>query len=232
MVSYANKVSTKSIVLRRTEYGDADRVVVLLTSDLGKITVMAKGVRRLTSKLAAGVELLTINESSVIKGRSMHTLVSSRPLFQAELVPKSLESLNAVYDILKKVNNLTEDGEGSELFNLVQEVLYSFEEGVKQEVIVAWFYILLLTHFGQQPNLEHDQNGVELGADLAYLLVPSAGGFIPSESEEALFTANTIKALRLMTKLTPRQLVQVGGAEKAIVPVANKLVDFANYQLT
>ena len=47
----------RAIVLRRTNYGEADRILQLLTPK-GKRSVMAKGVRRERSKLAGGIELL------------------------------------------------------------------------------------------------------------------------------------------------------------------------------
>ena len=50
-------IRTKAIVIRRTNYGEADRILQLLTPDYGKVSVMARGVRREKSKLAGGIEL-------------------------------------------------------------------------------------------------------------------------------------------------------------------------------
>ena len=48
---------TEAIILRRTNYGEADRVISLITPDRGKISGIAKGVRKPKSKLAGGLEL-------------------------------------------------------------------------------------------------------------------------------------------------------------------------------
>ena len=52
---------TRAIVLRRTNYGEADRVVQLLTVE-GRRSVMARGVRKEKSKLAGGIELFAVSD--------------------------------------------------------------------------------------------------------------------------------------------------------------------------
>ena len=74
-----NKVISESIVLSRINYGDNDRIVTVITRDQGKIRLIAKGSRKLKSKLAAGIELFSVSEISFIKGKGdIDTLVSSR----------------------------------------------------------------------------------------------------------------------------------------------------------
>ena len=50
---------SRAIVLRRTNFGEADRIVDLLTPS-GRVSVMARGVRREKSKLAGGIELFAL----------------------------------------------------------------------------------------------------------------------------------------------------------------------------
>ena len=52
---------THGIVLTRVDYGEADRIITMLTPE-GKITLMVRGVRRIKSKLAGGVELFSVSE--------------------------------------------------------------------------------------------------------------------------------------------------------------------------
>jgi len=63
-----NMRRTSAIVLRRTNYGEADRILQLLTPD-GKRGVMAKGVRREKSRLAGGIELFAICEVVITDGK-------------------------------------------------------------------------------------------------------------------------------------------------------------------
>ena len=59
---------TTAIVLRRTNYGEADRILQLLTPD-GKRSVMARGVRREKSRLAGGIELFAVCEVVLTEGK-------------------------------------------------------------------------------------------------------------------------------------------------------------------
>ena len=58
----------RAIVLRRTNYGEADRILQLLTPE-GRRSVMAKGVRREKSKLAGGIELFALTDVVIGQGR-------------------------------------------------------------------------------------------------------------------------------------------------------------------
>jgi DNA repair protein RecO (recombination protein O) len=61
-------IRTTAIVLQRTNYGEADRILQLLTPE-GKQGVMARGVRREKSRLAGGIELFAICEVVISEGR-------------------------------------------------------------------------------------------------------------------------------------------------------------------
>jgi len=53
---------TTGLVLSRTDFGEADRIITVLTPDHGKLRLMAKGVRRMKSKLAGGIDLFTVSD--------------------------------------------------------------------------------------------------------------------------------------------------------------------------
>src|SRR6516162_1991606 len=48
--------TTEAVVLRRTDFGEADRILTLFTPHKGKLRAIAKGVRRTTSRLAGHLE--------------------------------------------------------------------------------------------------------------------------------------------------------------------------------
>lgn len=227
------KQSTNAIVLRRVEYGEADRIVTLLTKDFGKVSAIAKSVRKLKSKLAGGIELLCVAEVSLLSGKgSMDTLVSARTVKQFGEIVKDLDRLNSAYDFIKQLTKLTEDGEGSEFYAVLAEGLAALNDStIPLELTQTWFYLQVLKLVGQQPNLEYDQNGVELGEDLHYHLSPETGCLVPGETEHATIDASAIKALRLMLKLTPKNLIQVNGVVEANARANFQVKEFAHYHL-
>jgi len=86
---------TLAIVLRRTDFGEADRIINLLTPS-GKVSAMARGVRKPKSKLAGGIEFFALNEVVLIEGKSeMRTLSSARMReFFGEILKANPEKLN------------------------------------------------------------------------------------------------------------------------------------------
>lgn len=51
-------IKVEGIILKRRNLGEADRILTVFSKNLGKISVLAKGVRRITSRRAGNVELL------------------------------------------------------------------------------------------------------------------------------------------------------------------------------
>jgi len=67
---------TRAVVLRRTNYGEADRIVQLLTP-VGRRSVMARGVRKEKSKLAGGIELFAVSDVVLGQGKGDLGVVTS-----------------------------------------------------------------------------------------------------------------------------------------------------------
>ena len=76
----ADLVSDEGIVLRRRAYAEADRILVMITREHGKISILAKGARRPKARNAAGLDLLTRSELLLVPGRGMATLAQARPV--------------------------------------------------------------------------------------------------------------------------------------------------------
>lgn len=68
-------ISTQAIVLKRSNYREADRILRVITPDRGKISLIAKAVRKPKSKLAGGIELFSVNEISYIEGKAIYRLL-------------------------------------------------------------------------------------------------------------------------------------------------------------
>src|SRR5688572_21914665 len=103
-----NQTVTEAIVLSRTDYGEADRILTLLTPDHGKLRLIAKGVRRVKSKLAGGIELFSITSITYIKGRGdIGTLVSTRLAKYYDQIVKDLDRTMLGYDLIKQLNRVT-----------------------------------------------------------------------------------------------------------------------------
>jgi DNA repair protein RecO (recombination protein O) len=188
---------TQAIILNRTEYGEADRIITFLTPDHGKVPAIAKGVRRSQSKLAGGIELFSVSDLSFIIGRSeINTLRSSRLIKHYGNIVKDLDRTNSAYAIIKKLDKATEEQPEPAYFYLLQDGFEALDDSaVSLELINTWFDMQLLRLGGHTPNLRTDDKGRRLLPDKKYSFDPENMRF--HEDGRGKFSADHIKFLRL-----------------------------------
>ena len=204
-------IRTKAIILRRTNYGEADRILQLLTPDYGKISVMAKGVRREKSKLAGAVELFAVSDITLVSGKSeIWTLTGAKmDTFFAHIMT-DYERMQFAYEVIKQVSRSTEQVSDPAYFSLLQTALASLNEAsIPLDITISWFWLQLAILEGQGLNLATDVNGMKLVEDKNYSFDPDAMAFIFSENGE--FTTEHIKLLRLLSAQQPAVVLKVKG---------------------
>jgi DNA repair protein RecO (recombination protein O) len=209
------RFSTQGIVLARTNYGEADRILTFLTPDNGKLKAIAKGVRKQKSKLAGGIELFSISELSLIVGKSeINTLISTRLIKYYSQIVKDLDRTNLAYELIKITNKATEDNPEPAYFNLLNDCFQALDDdSIATELVQVWFYAQLLKLAGHSPNLSTEKSGDKLQAGQKYNFDHDAMCFIQNPSGS--FGADQIKFLRLLfSNNQPKALRKVQGIEK------------------
>jgi DNA repair protein RecO len=193
-----NQQTTIAIVLTRTDFGEADRILTLLTPDHGKLRLMAKGVRRIKSKLAGGIELFSVSDVTFLRGRrEIGTLISARLRRHYGHIVADIRRVQLGYDLIKLLNKNTEDETGAEYFTLLEHALQALDDvTVDVDVIRLWFAAQLLRMGGHSPNLQTDPSGHKLEADAAYAFSFDSMAFVPSD--HGRFAADHVKFLRLL----------------------------------
>lgn len=210
-----NQIVTTAIVLSRTNYQEADRIVTFLTPDHGKVRVLAKGVRKSKSKMAGGIELFSVAEIGYIRGRGeLCTLTSSRLKKYHEHIVQDINRTMLGYELIKLLNKVTEDQPEAEYFDLLIELFEALDSPkIHIDLVRLWFYAQLLRQAGHSPNLRTATDGKALKADETYLFGYDEMSF--GNHPTGIFTANHIKFLRLVfSGNKPATLQQVTGAEK------------------
>lgn len=217
------QIVTKGIVLTRTNFGEADRILTVLTPDQGKLRLMAKGVRKVKSKLAGGIELFSVSDITFLPGKGdIGTLVSSRMLGHFSHIVEDLNRTMLGYEILKRLNKATEDATESEYFSLLSKTLKALDDGLDLGLLEIWFDAQLLSLSGRQPNLSTDVVGEKLAADKRYSFDSEAMAF--KAAEQGSFTAGHIKLLRLIFGLdNPAKLAQIEDANK-LLPQCKRVI--------
>jgi DNA repair protein RecO (recombination protein O) len=218
------QVITTGIVLARTNYQEADRIITVLTPDQGKIRLLAKGVRKSKSKMAGGIELFSVAEISFIWGKGdISTLTSSRLKHHYVHIAKDITRTMLGYDLIKLLNKTIEDEPEPEYFELLQAALEALNDNsITQDVIKLWFYAQLLRLAGHSPNLQSDTTDHALDQSQTYIFSYDDMAFTAHHSGS--FTADYIKLLRLVFGGNPPHILQQVGGIQNLVPACLQLV--------
>ncbi len=201
---------TQAIVLRRTNYGEADRILQLLTPN-GRRSVMARGVRKEKSKLAGGIELFAISDVVITAGRGdLGILTSAKLVHFYRHIIEDYDRLQFGYMAIKLIARASETVDEPEWFDALSEILMALDaRTIPLELTQAWFYVRYSALLGHALNLELDIDGNKLQSDETYRYDVSEQGLRPMAGAE--LTAEHIKVLRLVSTKSLRVLAQVGG---------------------
>lgn len=226
-----NRHNTKTIILRRVDYEEADRILSVITPEHGKLSLFAKGARRAKSKLAGGLELFCVSDVTFIDGKSdLKTVVSARLDRQFTDIVKNVDATMATYDFLKLIDDNTQDSCDEQFFYLLEHSLASLAAGDDLMLTKAWFYTQILRLGGRSLNLEQQVDGSEFAEDAAYSFQFDDMGFVANPNGH--FAPKHIKFLRLLSKVdTPANLLKVEGAEAmahTLAPVLEQCTKASN----
>ena len=145
---------TDAIVLSRFDFGEADRILTLLTPEFGKIKAIAKGIRRPTSRIGGALEPLAELRVQLARGRTFDVVtqvvmqhvwlglrdrleVTATAWYCAELADRSLEERHSVeptYLLLRRAFELLDAGMAPDRVARWYEMRLCEELGVRPEV--------------------------------------------------------------------------------------------------
>lgn len=165
----AKDIRAQAIVLRRTNYGESDRILNLITP-LGKFSVLARGVRKEKSRLAGAVELFTVSDVVIREGRgSLATLTSAKMLQFYGRILTDIPMLELASSFLKRIERVAEQTDNPEFFDILKQALAGLDNGISPELVSVWFDFNLLRATGEEINLLYDTRGEKLSPDQQYI---------------------------------------------------------------
>ena len=148
------EINDEAMVLRTFKSGEADRVVVLWTRHHGKVRVLAKGVRKTTSRMGASLETLAYVTVDLVKTRG-EFYVARHVQHRERLATlrSSYTRISAGYAVVEAVDAIPSDGVPDEaIFDLLVRVLMTLDDDTFDPSLVpASFYFRLLALDGSEP---------------------------------------------------------------------------------
>lgn len=206
---------TRAIVLRRTNYGEADRILHLLTPE-GKRSVMARGVRKEKSRLAGGIELFAVCDIVITEGKGDLGILTSARLVQFyRHILEDYDTMQFAYEAVKQVGRASEMVDEPDWYDILSEVLMGLDTlTISRQLIQTWFYLHYAAMLGHEMSLTHNTAGEPLQPDLRYIYDEGEMGL--REAPQGNITADHIKLMRLISAKSLKVLAQVGGIEATI----------------
>lgn len=131
-------LTVEGLILKRANFGEADRMLTILTKNLGKISVIARGVRRITSRRAGNVELLNLVKLGLFQKHS-YTLTEAESIETFPRIKSNLAISTAAFHILELANKLLPENDPNfRAYDLIILTLRKLEENPRQLLLRAF----------------------------------------------------------------------------------------------
>lgn len=147
------KMVVNGIVLRETETKETDKILTVLTPQLGRIPLIARGARRKNSRLAASSQLLAYSEMTIFQRGNWYLLDDASTLQLFDGVRRDLVLLSLASYLAELTEAVTDEGENAtEIVPLLLNALYALGTlGKDPRQVKAAFELRLLALSGFEP---------------------------------------------------------------------------------
>ena len=148
-------IKVSGVVIAENNMGDFDKMLTILTPNLGKVSCSAKGARRPKSQLMSGTQLMCFGEYMLFKGSDTYTLNSCEIIELFYNIRTDLEKLTYAMYVTRIVTDVTTENQNSfNTLKLYLNTLYMISETDKNlDFIVSVFKLRILKILGFSPNV-------------------------------------------------------------------------------
>ena len=214
----------EAIVLKRTDIGEADRILTLFTPNRGKMRAVAKGIRRPISKKAGHLELLNRSQLQLALGRNLDIITQAEGRENFLQLRNQLWHMTCGYYLVELVDRFVEDSTPHlDIYALLLEALRYIDadaSALQQQraqdaevstelvdehghtrLLLRYFEIRLLTAIGYEPVLQQcAQCASELRPEENGFRASLGGALCPQCSRfwERHLSLNALKVLRFL----------------------------------
>jgi DNA repair protein RecO (recombination protein O) len=194
---------TEALILRRSNVGEADRVLVLATP-AGKRRVIARGVRKTTSRLAGHLELFTHAHLLLARGRNLDIVTQSHVINGFRALRADLSRLGHAYYAADLYDRFTQDEEENfALFRLLCATYAALDATRNPDLVLRAYELRLLHLAGYRPHLHRCVSCHTLLTEQANRFSPALGGVLcpadaPTDRAALPMEAATFRLLRYL----------------------------------
>jgi DNA repair protein RecO (recombination protein O) len=205
----------EAIVLRHSDYGEADRLLTLYTREHGKVRAIVKGARKIASRKAGHLEPFTHVKLQLAKGRDLLIVTQAETIDMYQPLRDDLTRTGYAAYVIELLDRFVPDEETAtpSLFRLLTETLARLASESDPWLAVRYYEMRLLDFLGFRPQLFECANcDNEILAEDQYFS-PALGGAICPRCGQGLpglwpVSVETLKYLRHFQRSTYREALR------------------------
>jgi DNA repair protein RecO (recombination protein O) len=228
---------TRAIILKRREQGEADRVITIFTPDYGKRVVIAKGVRKPSSRKAGHLEPFSHASLMLAKGRTWDVITGAQTVTSFRKLREDLDLTAYAYYFCELLDAFVqEDDPHPEMYDLLLSAFRRLENSPQPMLTARWYELALLQQAGFAPQLfSCVQCGEAIQPVTNYFSHERGGVLCPQHGEGAPdaepVPLNTLKVLRFIQTHPYNQIMLLELTPGTQRQVEKLLGDYLRYLL-
>jgi DNA repair protein RecO (recombination protein O) len=227
-------LKVEAVVLRHSDWGEADRILGLYTREQGKLRAVAKGARKLRSRKAGHLEPFTHVSLLLARGRDLWIVTQAETIDAYLPLRDDLVRTSYAGYVIELLDRFTyEEGENRAIFSLLVETLQRISSGEEPFTALRYYEIRLLDYLGFRPQLfKCVQGEEEIRPEDQYFSAPGGGVLCPRHGKDAPEARPvSMDALRYLRHF---QRSSYADARRAEIPqpVQYEMERLLNYYLT
>ncbi|MDI6883084.1 MAG: DNA repair protein RecO [Patescibacteria group bacterium] len=151
---------TQGIFLKKEERGETDRLFTIFSKDYGKLEILGRAIRKITSKLRSGAELFYLSEIEFVQGKTYKVLTDAILIEKFKDLRENPEKLEIAYRITDTLDSLTGSEERDDkIWEILNESFQKIDnlkleiKNSKLKIIYYYFLWNLFSLLGYRPEL-------------------------------------------------------------------------------
>ncbi|MCX6812007.1 MAG: DNA repair protein RecO [Candidatus Berkelbacteria bacterium] len=147
------QIKTSGIIIKRMNFGEADRILTVLTHDHGKVKAIARGSRKILAKLGGSLEPFCLVDFIFHEGKSFYVVTSAVVINHFEKIHTDIDKIAKAFYIGELLDKSLEDHQNHpEVYELFKKYLENLE-GADDPILIPVFSAKILESLGFKPEV-------------------------------------------------------------------------------
>ena len=201
---------TQGFIFKKTDRGEANQLFTVYTKDFGKLEILGKAIRKISSKLRSGADIFYLSDIEFIQGKTHKTLTDAILIKDFKNLRKNLKKIAVAYKISEVLDILVKGQEPDEkIWQLLNETFNKLNNclllTVNCSLIYYYFLWNLLSILGYRQELYQCSLCQKKLSPENIFFSPKEGGLICKNCKNSIkqaqeINSNTVKILRIILK--------------------------------